>query len=272
MSKHELSLVEVKHYTDPEVLAIVKDFHVRGNFASLPEFAERTFVSAVPLAHLEKFENKEVLFRPGFSSVINISSSHNFSRERLPSGINFCDKNKLSIRTIEKLLVNAFSSPDPGSVRRPYPSGGALYPIEVFLCRLSENTENWQAGTNVYHYLPLSQALEPVATCNTQSLYRSLSGGDSERLGKPHFALVYCIIFEKALFKYRYRGYRMALMETGSMYQNAVLVADQIGLKNRVWAGYTDSYVAKTMNLDQRTVAPLIVQFFGDVNDDKCLQ
>lgn len=184
MSKHELSLVEVTHYTDPEVLAIVKDFHVRGNFASLPEFAERTFVSAVPLAHLEKFENKEVLFRPGFSSVINISSSHNFSRERLPSGINFCDKNKLSIRTIEKLLVNAFSSPDPGSVRRPYPSGGALYPIEVFLCRLSENTENWQAGTNVYHYLPLSQALEPVATCNTQSLYRSLSGGDSERLGK----------------------------------------------------------------------------------------
>ena len=33
MSKHELSLVEVTHYTDPEVLAIVKDFHVRGNFA-----------------------------------------------------------------------------------------------------------------------------------------------------------------------------------------------------------------------------------------------
>ena len=61
MSKHELSLVEVTHYTDPEVLAIVKDFHVRGNFASLPEFAERTFVSAVPLAHLEKFENKEEL-------------------------------------------------------------------------------------------------------------------------------------------------------------------------------------------------------------------
>ncbi|EPA7107980.1 hypothetical protein ACSD20_004750 [Escherichia coli] len=132
MSKHELSLVEVTHYTDPEVLAIVKDFHVRGNFASLPEFAERTFVSAVPLAHLEKFENKEVLFRPGFSSVINISSSHNFSRERLPSGINFCDKNKLSIRTIEKLLVNAFSSPDPGSVRRPYPSGGHCTRLKFF--------------------------------------------------------------------------------------------------------------------------------------------
>ncbi|MFV6523119.1 SagB/ThcOx family dehydrogenase, partial [Klebsiella pneumoniae] len=170
--------------------------------------------------------------------------------------------------TIEKLLVNAFSSPDPASVRRPYPSGGAQYPVEVFLCRLSENTENWQTGTNVYHYLPLSRALEPVAACDTQELYRSLSGGDAERLGRPHFALVYCVIFEKALFKYRYRGYRMALMEAGSMYQNAGLVADQIGLRNRVWAGFTDSYVAKTMNVDQRTAAPLIVQFFGDVIDD----
>ncbi|WP_238715292.1 MULTISPECIES: hypothetical protein [Tenebrionibacter/Tenebrionicola group] len=75
MSKHELSLVEVTHYTDPEVLDNVKDFHIRGNFASLPEFSERTFVSAVPTAHLEKFENKEVLFRPGFSSALNISSS-----------------------------------------------------------------------------------------------------------------------------------------------------------------------------------------------------
>ncbi|ECE0917711.1 SagB/ThcOx family dehydrogenase [Salmonella enterica] len=272
MSKHELSLVEVTHYTDAEVLDTVKDFHARGNFASLPELTERTFVSAVPLPHLDKFENKEVLFRPGFSSVIRISPSNNFSRERCPSGINFCDKNKLYVRTIEKLLVNAFSSPDPTSVRRPYPSGGAQYPIEVFLCRLSENTENWQAGTNVYHYLPLSQALEPVVGCNTQSLYRSLSGGDSKRLGRPYFALVYCVIFEKALFKYRYRGYRMALMEAGSMYQSAGLVADQIGLRNRVWAGFTDSYVAKTMNLDLRTVAPLIIQFFGDVNDDKCLQ
>ncbi|HHK9829861.1 hypothetical protein [Klebsiella pneumoniae] len=53
MSKHELSLVEVTHYTDPEVLDNVKDFHIRGNFASLPEFSERTFVSAVPTAHLE---------------------------------------------------------------------------------------------------------------------------------------------------------------------------------------------------------------------------
>lgn len=68
----------------------------------------------------------------GFSSVINISSSHNFSRERLPSGINFCDKNKLSIRTIEKLLVNAFSSPDPSSVRRPYPSGGHCTRLKFF--------------------------------------------------------------------------------------------------------------------------------------------
>lgn len=265
MSKYELSLLEVTHYIDPEVLNNVKDFHVRGNFISLSEFSERTFVSAVPLTHLEKFENKEVLFRPGFSSAVKISPSVHSKRERMPSGIGFCDRNTCSVRTIERLLVNAFSSPEPDSVRRPYPSGGAQYPVEIFLCLLSENVDNWQTGTNVYHYLPLSRALEPVAACDTRELYRSLSGVDAGRLGRPHFALVYCIIFEKALFKYRYRGYRMALMEAGSMYQNAGLIADEIGLRNRVWAGFTDSFVAKTMNIDQRTAAPLIVQFFGDV-------
>ncbi len=60
----------------------------------------------------------------------------------------------------------------------------------------------------------------------------------------------------------------MALMETGSMYHNAGLVADRIGLRNRVWAGFTDTYVAKTMNIDLRTAAPVIIQFFGDVADD----
>ena len=90
-----------------------------------------------------------------------------------------------------------FSSPDPGSVRRPYPSGGALYPIEVFLCRLSENTENWQAGTNVYHYLPLSQALEPVATCNTQSLYRACPVGIRNVLVNPILLSSIALIFEK---------------------------------------------------------------------------
>lgn len=268
MSKHELSLLEVTHYVDPEVLDDVKSFHVKGNFASLPELAERTFVSAVPVSRLDKFENKEILFRPGFNSSEKISEKTHFGYERQPSGISFCDDKKLELNSIEKLLVNAFSSPDPASVRRPYPSGGAQYPVEIFLCRLSENTENWRSGNNVYHYLPLSRAVEPVAIGDIEELYRCLSGGDAERLGRPHFALVYCIIFEKSLFKYRYRGYRMALMEAGSMYQNAGLIADQIGLRNRVWAGFTDSYVAKTMNIDSRTAAPVIIQFFGDVGND----
>ncbi|EGM2645756.1 SagB/ThcOx family dehydrogenase [Salmonella enterica] len=267
MSKYELPLVEVTQYTDSDVLDNVKTFHARTNFTSIPELSERYFVSAVPLEHLSKFENKEILFRPGVNSAIPLTPCVHINKERSPSGIGFSDKKLLSIKTIEKLLINAFSLPGTETVRRPYPSGGAQYPIEIFYCRLSEHTDNWLEEYNVYHYLPLSKALEPVAMNNINELYRCLSGGDADRLGRPHFALVYYVIFEKALFKYRYRGYRMALMEAGSMYQSAVIIADQIGLRNRVWAGFTDSYVAKTMNIDMRTAAPLIVQFFGDVSN-----
>lgn len=55
----------------------------------------------------------------------------------------------------------------------------------------------------------------------------------------------------------------MALMEAGSMYQIAGMNADLFDIKNRVWAGFTDTYVCRTLGIDMRTAAPLIIQFFG---------
>lgn len=95
----------------------------------------------------------------------------------------------------------------------------------------------------------------------------NLSGGDSEILGLPHFALVYAVFFERAIFKYRTRGYRLALMEAGSMYQTADLYAKALGLRSRLWAGFTDFQVAKTIGIDMRHMAPLVVQFFGNVKN-----
>lgn len=266
MDKHQLSLLEVSHYSDAEVLDNVKMFHSRGLFTSLTETAERTYVSAVPPASLSRFENKEILLQPGLSSPVPIGRKDRLFPERMSSGINFEDKINISFSTVESLLLNSFSSEDPSSVRRPYPSGGAQYPVEVFLCQLSDNIEGWRKDDSVYHYLPVSRRLESAGTPAQAELYRALAGGDPDRLGKPHFALVYFMVFEKALFKYRYRGYRLAMMEAGSMYQQAGMVADRLGLRNRVWAGFTDTYVSKTLGVDMRTAAPLIVQFFGDCN------
>lgn len=266
MDKNQLSLLEITHYSDAEVLDNVKIFHSRGLFTSLPETAERTYVSAIPLESLTRFENKEIRLRPGLSLLLKVSECDRFFAERKPSGIHFTDDRRVSFGDVTSLLVNAFSSGNPDSVRRPYPSGGAMYPIEVFICRLSENTDGWPTGINAFHYLPVSRSLESAGAPALSELYRALAGGDPGRLGRPHFALVYFVVFEKALFKYRYRGYRMAMMEAGSMYQNASMVADRIGLSNRVWAAFTDTYVSKTLNVDIRTAAPLIVQFFGDYN------
>lgn len=263
MKNNEVSLVEVTNYSDAEVLDNVKMFHSRGLFTSLPETSGRTLVSAVPPERLPLFENKEILFRPGFSSRVKIGAPERIYPQRYPSGIHFTDERIIPFSDVASLLANAFSSGEPGSVRRPYPSGGAQYPVEVFLCRLSDSTDGWPED-RVFHYLPVSRSLEPAGSPELRELYRALAGSDGERLGHPHFALVYFIVFEKALFKYRYRGYRMALMEAGSMYQSAGMVADRLGFRNRVWAAFTDSYVSKTLNVDTRTAAPLIVQFFGD--------
>ncbi|MFD1802393.1 SagB/ThcOx family dehydrogenase [Mixta tenebrionis] len=267
MQEYETALMEITHYSDQDVLDRVKRFHTLSHFTSLVETAGRTYVSAVPAEKLLQFENKEIHFRPGFSPDHHIESEVSVFPARKPSGLYFSDGDIVAFQQVATLLHNAFSPAESAAVRRPYPSAGAQYPLEIFLCRLSDSFTGWPAGANVYHYLPVSRALESAGEADIGSLYKALSGGDPARLGNPHFALVYFMVFEKALFKYRYRGYRMALMEAGAMYQSACMVSDRLGLENRVWSAFTDSYVSKMLNVDIRTATPLIIQFFGKAHD-----
>lgn len=261
--ENELSYIELTHYTDPEVLSDIQEFHAKTLFTSLNEAQNRTYVSSIPLERQKRFENKEIKINQGFTTDYNMSLQTPIHHERFPSRINFRDNDIIHFSIMEKLLFNSFSPYNDETKRRPYASGGGQYPIEVFLCKLSDKIEGWPVIGNVLHYLPLSRGFEVCDSEDMHTINRALAGGDKKRLGSPHFAIVYFIFFEKALLKYRYRGYRMATMEAGSMYQMACFTADSIGLRNRVWAGFTDTFVCKSLGMDMRSTAPLSVQFFG---------
>ncbi len=179
------------------------------------------------------------------------------------SGEFFNDSTHLHFSKIDQLLTDSFCAREIGNRKRPYPSGGALYPIEVFLCKVSNNISCWPTNENILHLLPLSRQMESMSNNEPKTILKNLSGHDDGILGQPHFAIVYAVFFQRALFKYRSRGYRLALMEAGSMYQNADLNAKKLGLRSRAWAGFTDFQVAKTIGLDIRHLAPLVIQFFG---------
>lgn len=82
------------------------------------------------------------------------------------------------------------------------------------------------------------------------------------------FYILYVINLPKSLFKYRHRGYRLGLMEAGSMYQLAAMEFNKINLSNRVLAGFSEYDITCRCGLDPRTFLPLVIQAFGYEQED----
>jgi SagB-type dehydrogenase family enzyme len=148
----------------------------------------------------------------------------------------------------------------------PYPSGGGLYSVQAFLCCTSKNISNWPSQSMIWHLLPFQRCFESMEIDkNANDILNILSGNDTTRLGNPHFAIVYATFIDKAIFKYRHRGYRLAILEAGAMFQCTTLRALDMGYSSRVWAGFSDHAVARLLKVDLTHILPLAVQFFGVV-------
>ena len=129
---------------------------------------------------------------------------------------------------------------------RPVPSGGGLYPLELYV--LSQRVRGLDAG--VYHYLPLEHRLEVV---RPDALPAHLS---SEMfLGQPYLVeaaaiIVITAVVERSLWKYDDRGYRYIVLEAGHVAQNINLCAVGLGLGALNLGGFFDEDMMALLNLD----------------------
>jgi len=143
--------------------------------------------------------------------------------------------------------------------RRPYPSGGALYSVQVTIFVRHVGS----VGTGAYHVLPCSRELERLQSLPEAVVSDRLFLGVDSELREFDFAILYSAIAAIPLAKYRNRGYRLALVEVGSMYQVATQNADLIGISNRVWGGFDDDGLSIALGLDPRVAWPVMCQIFG---------
>jgi SagB-type dehydrogenase family enzyme len=111
-----------------------------------------------------------------------------------------------------------------GQPLRSVPSGGALYPLELYVA--APAVEGLAPG--LYHFDPLRSVLELLVS------------GVRERLGplsaypellEPAAAVIFVTgVFWRSRFKYALRGYRFALLEAGHVGQNVLLAATALDL------------------------------------------
>jgi SagB-type dehydrogenase family enzyme len=250
-------------FIDPVVFDEVSAFHSKTNFVIHESVSHMTRLHRLPEDVLINLTGNELALYPDMVSkdtapIDRLEKSNPFYRN--PS-CNFFSKSSMALAQLKELVAPLLSK-KTDSHHRGYPSGGALYPIEVFCCNLS--MANWQNAENVLHIMPQSSCFEAVkGNIDTALLRKSLLPAGST-IGTPSVALIYISYMPKTLFKYRYRGYRLAHLEAGSMYMLLDLHCKALKLQSRVWSAYCDNMLCKSLGLNPTLFFPLCVQFFGE--------
>ena len=143
---------------------------------------------------------------------------------------------------------------------RAAPSGGGLYPIEIYPCLI--NVED--AATGVYHYNVREHSLELVKPAGWDPDSTILPFSINTPLDNPAALFVLTAIFKRTTFKYSHRGYRLVMIEAGHIVQNIWLMASAMGLGCCGLFSFVDDEVNELLGLDGVNEAVIYVVSVGN--------
>lgn len=142
---------------------------------------------------------------------------------------------------------------------RSYPSGGALYPIELYALLL--NVEGIEPS--VVHFNPVESRLEIVAPLDPGLLRTAIWNDEDDVRERASLGIIMSGIPQRAVVKYGARGYRFMLLEVGFVAQNISLTACAMSLGTCAWSSFFDDRVDKMLGLDGVDEMTLHMIFVG---------
>lgn len=241
-------------FVDKDVQYHVREFH-QSCIAPVGSGFENLFgFPALTSGQLQRAEFFETRFSH-LTDTIAIPKEMLAERVHRQESLRHANENaSIDFLTISRIFAQALGADEQR--RRPYPSGGALYAVETVLITGPLIADG--KHLSVFHFLPVTNAFELLSTNVSVRDYGNLTD-----VMNPAFYVLYCVNLKKSIFKYRSRGYRLSVLETGSMYQSMLSVAQTLGFASRVLSGFPERQVAQICHLDSRLLLPTIVQAFG---------
>lgn len=112
-------------------------------------------------------------------------------------------------------------------VRRPYPSGGAFYELELY--PVVNSCQGIPSG--LYHYQPLAHQLCRISekTETVEALLKDAAGSMGQQ-EMPQVLIVIAARFQRLAWKYESMAYALMLKHVGVLYQTMYLVATAMEL------------------------------------------
>ncbi|OGZ27983.1 MAG: hypothetical protein A2427_01445 [Candidatus Nealsonbacteria bacterium RIFOXYC1_FULL_40_7] len=183
----------------------------------------------------KKFSPK---IKTSFDEVLNKRKSRRDFKDKL-----------LLTRDLSTLLyysggVKSMTNDNWDTSRRFYPSGGARYPLEIYIVLFNKT----ELEKGIYHYNVRHHSLEILKKGNYLSELQK--GLDPPWLKDANMAILVTSVFGRNQVKYGDRGYRLILAESGHLAQNIYLVSEALHLGCCGLGGYIDYAINELLDID----------------------
>lgn len=258
-SFHEL-LFHRRSRPGPHAFPVGKTYPFRGIFEPLPALhpPHARVLRRVPLEKPTHDEGVE-------ASLFQVLRQRRSERVPGPHPLPF---SALSRLLFHALRVEELMPRSPLSVyeytRRPYPSGGAAYDLEVYL--IVGSCE--QLETGLYHYDPAEHALSQLTGETSELVQLRLEAASNSPAGVvPQLLVALASRFQRLSWSYENMAYATTLKNAGVVYQTLYLVATALGLACCGMGRGSSTLFAQAAGLDpleEGTVGELIIGSRGE--------
>ena len=165
----------------------------------------------------------------------------------------------LSIEQLTQLLWSAQGITEDKGFKRAAPSGGALFPMDVYAALGESAAQDLKAG--VYHYEPRAHAVSLVFEGDQRQALAQASYFQQWMAEAP-LNLIITAEYNRINIKYGQRGVRYAIMESGHIAQNIFLMAESLGLGAGIVGAFDDERVARVLGVPS-SHEPLLIMPVG---------
>ena len=162
----------------------------------------------------------------------------------------FVEFGQIDLIDLSAILSHALAVRDDG--KRPYPSGGARYPIETYII----NRSIGGIPHGVHHYLPEDHALEHLWEMPSDiTLFKETPKASwAEHCSA---VVIFTSVWERSAREYGDFCYQLALIEAGHMAQNISLASTAVGIGSCPLSGYDDETIARLLGIDNASEQPV---------------
>lgn len=151
--------------------------------------------------------------------------------------------------------------------KRPLPSGGALYPNEIYVYI---NIDNQELRRGIYHYNPFSHNLTLVRY-GDHNTYIINSICHLDNISKNDILLFTTCLLDKNSYRYYDWSYRIQNIDTGLLIQRISQVSNYMQNSTIPYFNFNDNNIAKLLKIEEDEGILSICKICGENNNEEII-